>query len=287
MPFKEHSRFQSPDSKDSNIWRYMNLAKYLSLLEKRCLYFTRLDQLYEMDPFEGHYSHINMELHNSRYQDLPDDLKKRHHLKNETVFNKVVESQKYIFNYVNNAKKATFVNSWHMKEHESVAMWKIYSCNNEGISIQSTYQRLKESLSSCDEFQIYIGLITYKDYITEEIPMGNLYYPFMHKRKYYEYENELRALICTKDNFEDNTPGKYDNFLGLHIPIDIERLIENVYVASNAPKWMLDVIKKVTIKYGINIEVKQSDLSSSPVTHSPIGFQPNGLRHTSPGQRPG
>jgi hypothetical protein len=47
----QHESFRLPTNKDIPIWRYMDLAKYLSMLDRRCLFFARATLL--DDPFEG------------------------------------------------------------------------------------------------------------------------------------------------------------------------------------------------------------------------------------------
>ena len=197
MPFKEHSEFMPPDSPDAKIWRYMDLAKFLSLLNQRCLYFSRLDRLSEFDPFEGYYTHLNLAFDKLRFEDMSAEWKESTGIKDEKIFSSITETNKSSRELVKYHRSVTFVNSWHIKEHESAAMWKVYLSNNEGIAIQSTYQRLMESLASYNDFEVYVGKIKYIDYEKEAIPMGNLISPFMYKRKSFEYEDELRALIWT------------------------------------------------------------------------------------------
>jgi hypothetical protein len=86
-----------------------------------------------------------------------------------------------------------FVNSWHLNEYESAAMWAIYSRFNSGIAIQSTYNRLVKSFSRCKE-PIYIGKVKYIDYSNEWIDNDNILQRFIHKRKSFAYENELRVI---------------------------------------------------------------------------------------------
>lgn len=247
----------------------MDLAKFLSLLERRCLYFTRLDQLSEFDPFEGYYTHLNLEFDKLSFEDMPDAWKESSGIDDERIFKFIVDNNKRVREQVKNHRLVTFVNSWHIKEHESAAMWKVYLSNNEGIAIQSTYQRLIESLEAYKEFEIYVGRIKYIDYEKEVIPMGNLLSPFVYKRKSFEYEDELRALVWTpqhgKNDLMNPENNKYLNIFGLYIAADLERLIENIFVAPSAPTWMLDLIRAVTERFGLNKQVKQSNLALTPV----------------------
>jgi hypothetical protein len=88
------------------------------------------------------------------------------------------------------------LNSWHINEYESAAMWKLYLESDEGIAIQSTLGRLNKSLKDTKE-TIFIGKIKYIDYEKESIPESNQYYPFLYKRKSFEYEKELRLFLKT------------------------------------------------------------------------------------------
>jgi hypothetical protein len=148
-------------------------------------------------------------------------------------------------------------------------MWKVYLSNNEGIAIQSTYRRLTDSLASYDEFEVYVGKIRYINYDNEAIPRDNLLYPYMYKRKSFEYEEELRALISTfqhgKNNFFSQQGNKFADTPGLPVTVDIELLIENIYVSPTAPSWIFEVIRAVTNRFGINREAIQSNLASTPL----------------------
>ena len=269
MPFKEHPEFLPPDSSDAKIWRYMDLAKFLSLLDKHSLYFTRLDQLSKFDPFEGYYTNLNLEFDKQKFEDMPEDWKESSGIKDEKIFKVIVDGNKRVRELVKYLRTISFVNSWHIKDHESAAMWKIYLSSDEGIAIQSTYQRLIDSLASYDKFEIHVGLIKYIDYEKEVIPMGNLLSPFVYKRKSFEYEDELRALIWTPqhgmNDLLNSKNNKYKGIFGLYVPVDLERLIERIFVSPNAPSWILELIKIVTTKFGLKKEVAQSNLTTSPV----------------------
>ncbi|WP_156105934.1 hypothetical protein [Comamonas aquatica] len=51
-----HPSFLQPSNPDIWIWRYMDIAKYISFIKDRSLYFTRLDQF--DDPYEGRPDNI-------------------------------------------------------------------------------------------------------------------------------------------------------------------------------------------------------------------------------------
>ena len=109
-----------------------------------------------------------------------------------------------------------YANCWHLNEHESAAMWNRYSRDAAPIAIQSTFKRLRYSLSN----DINIGLINYIDYEKESVPSSNYFNYFLHKRKCFEYECELRALIWTvnKNKKWEISPEK----VGINVPVGID-----------------------------------------------------------------
>jgi hypothetical protein len=88
----------------------------------------------------------------------------------------------------------------------------------------------------------------------------------MYKRSQFAYENELRALLRYYPPEEE--PSDQDQPIGIwKKPIDLAKLVENLYVAPGAPKWFWELIKHFISKYGFDESVvHQSSLDSEPVT---------------------
>jgi hypothetical protein len=169
MAFKEHPEFPPPSNPDATIWRYMDLAKFLSLLDRSALFFVRLDKLAEVDPFEGYYTAVNVQADNVRFEEMPEEWRERTGIRDEQTFRMIIEMNKRSRELVKNDRQTTFVSSWHAQEHESAAMWNLYVRSQEGIAVQSTYQRLVNSLAGYGEFEIFIGMMRYIDYQAEFI----------------------------------------------------------------------------------------------------------------------
>jgi len=166
--YKEHPVFEKPENDEAKIWRYMDFTKFVSLLDKSALFFSRADKL--DDPFEGSYSKANVKLRPQMYKDkIPPDV-----LKHLTEFHKLFV-------------KYTIINCWHLNEYESAAMWKLYLKSNEGIAVRSTFNRLKVSFEA-EKRVIFIGKVQYIDYEKDWLPEGNALYPFVHKRKSFAHE---------------------------------------------------------------------------------------------------
>jgi hypothetical protein len=269
VAYKDHPEFKPPESRIARIWRYMDLAKLLSLLEKSALFFVRVDKLASVDPFEGYYTTVNIQADSVRFEDMPQEWRDGTNIKDAETFKFVIDSNRRTREFVKMEREVTFVSSWYCQEHESAAMWNLYIKSQEGIAIESTYERLVNSFTQYVDFDIHVGMMKYIDYEREFIPIGNLLSPFMYKRKSFEHEHELRALIWTpqhgKNVLGDPSKNKFRDTAGIYVPVELKTLIGRVYLAPTAATWTLDLIRNVLKKYGVEAEVIQSDLASKPV----------------------
>ena len=156
----------------------------------------------------------------------------------------------------------TFVSCWHINDVESAAMWRLYAVTSQAVALQSTYERLRGCLPDA----IFTGQIQYLDYEAGVIPESNTMWPFVHKRMSFSHEQELRALIQNLPVEDDSIAvGKVNPEKGEPIPVELERLIEKVYVGPSAPAWYADLARKVISRHGLPIDVVQSALDASPI----------------------
>jgi hypothetical protein len=141
-----------------------------------------------------------------------------------------------------------------MNEFESAAMWKLHLKSDEGVAIQSTYKRLADSFKETVP-EVWIGVVNYIDYEVQRIPTENALYPFIYKRKSFEHERELRAVIWDDTNQTN----------GLQVRINAEELVENVFVSPTAQNWFEELVKSVMMKYGFSKNVIKSSLAKDPL----------------------
>jgi hypothetical protein len=252
----DHPSFRLPTNKDIKTWRYLDFAKYLSMLDQRCLFFSRASNL--GDPFEGSSPRFMVKAREyirankatdpalAEYKEVPDVALDWGRIPKQMV-------------------NSYLVNCWHMNEHESAAMWNLYSASNEAVCVQSTYRRLRVALPP----QVLIGEVTYIDYETQGFPPSNAFNVFnfiMHKRLSFEHERELRAILWEMSG----TPEAKSLLarvgpIGLAIPVDLTTLIENVYVSPTAAPWFAGLVEAMTKKCGLDFPVKQSVLGEQPL----------------------
>ena len=143
-----------------------------------------------------------------------------------------------------------------MNEHESAAMWKLYADGGKSICIQSSYDKLQDCLPS----EIYTGVVRYIDYEKQFISEDNFFRNFMHKRKSFEHEREIRAVW-----FSPLKPDKDPPAFGLWRGVELEKLIERVFVSPDTPAWFADLARKIIERYALNSPLVQSALSKDPL----------------------
>jgi len=153
-------------------------------------------------------------------------------------------------------RKQVFLNCWHQSEHESAAMWELYAQKNEGLAIVSTFNKLESSFTVAEGHDIHFGQINYIDYSDIKKPSSDPIKPFAYKRKSFEHEKEVRAII----HCEDKDKCLYK---GIFIPININKVIDHIHVAPYADDWIVDLISNLLNKYGLSVPVTKSRLYDS------------------------
>lgn len=248
--YKEHEGCNPPPS-DAILWRYMDFTKFVSLLEKQALFFARADKL--EDPFEGYWPDLNKAVVRRDLEESSNPY--REHL------------LKTIFHLIRECPRFTLINCWHESSHESAAMWKLYSKDDNGIAIKTNFDSFARSFTSSED--IFIGRISYVDYETDFFTDLNLLSPFLCKRKSFKHEHEVRAIVRDfptkkqgKDNLIDLSQDICD--VGNYYEVDLSLLIQEVVIGPYAPDWLLELIHSVATRYNLKASVVRSNLVDNP-----------------------
>ncbi len=205
----------------------MHIDKFLAMLSGESLYFPNIYSY--NDRFEGTLSNKSLDeirkisLLDEKNTLICDDeafYRERRSLKELGSEQEKMESGRIFKQLLRNfLSHLMYCNSWFQREKESHSMWAEYGDKSPtSIAIQTTVGDLIESLES-DEYNIHIGKVEYKDYLTEDIegyenfPSTDLnnsdnvlklfYAPFLHKRDVYQDEHEVRAIISFEDVCEE------------------------------------------------------------------------------------
>jgi hypothetical protein len=249
-----HRPYEIPHS-DSYLWRYMDFTKYVSLLSTSGLYFARADTF--EDPFEGAKGIIeNKEKWDEHYLDFfrrmmrnpPEgterDQSEEHVEKEAQRLLKDMEAGGH------SHRERVYISCWHENEYESEAMWRLYSSFlDNAIAIRTTYSSLYKALEKNPS--ISIGKVKYIDFSKSYAGPND---SFWRKRKSFEHEREVRAIVHDHKSAES---GKLMN-------CDLNTLIEEIIVSPTAPPWFVSVLNDVNNKFGLNVTVSQSKLNEVP-----------------------
>lgn len=251
--YQDLSIFERP-ADYATLWRYMDFTKFVSLLNERALFFTRVGRL--DDPFEGSLPKGNLERldeHVNNLDNIPEDQK-----------GLVLDLVKATYREVGG--QFILVNCWHENPSESDFMWKLYAQKNSGIAVMTSFGSLKRSFT-CGA-PVHIGRVQYVDYDRDLIPPGtsppgsffpiDWRLPFLHKRESFKPEREVRAIIPSVANPPaESAPGAY-------YEVDPSILIEKVFVAPYAEDWLMELVQSVVKLYGLNASVCRSALAAKP-----------------------
>jgi hypothetical protein len=241
-----HPVFEAPSNADIPIWRYMNLAKFLSMLQDEALHFARVDRM--IDEFEGSISTPTLSVRRASLEPLEN-------LEEVNAF--YAEARKEFRAYI-------YLNCWHMNEHESAAMWDLYLGGEaQGIAIRSTYRRLSKSIT--EQREVFIGTVHYVDFNTEIVPERNALNPYVYKRRSFEHERELRALHVGHQLADDEVKAAPLGLDVVPITVDLNPLVEAVYVSPKAKNWFERLIRNELGRYRRNWEVIHSNLDADPI----------------------
>jgi hypothetical protein len=302
MPVEQHPSLTAPADPNDRIWRYIDLAKFVSLLSRTALYFPNLEALAATDPHEGLLSYAN---YRHRGWNTISDLTPEEHksiIFDEARFNSE-ESKRIQFESTRNSReywcrrrlydrRTLFVSCWHLNTEESAAMWMQYAAGGQGIAITSSYKNIIEALADASE-RLFVGTVKYLDWQSEPVE-NTMLFPFS-KRRSFDYEKEFRIVYwdltiqepinssCQKlaNHMMDHlyrritTPIDWSMIdkeceqvqyeQGRYIRVNLNTLIKEVYVSPTSPDWVLEVVEEICKRFSIVRKPQRSDLLSAPI----------------------
>lgn len=255
---------------NATLWRYMDLAKLLSLVGNESLYFSSLVSL--GDKFEGQWSRRTFEMiHNwdelwMREQDnrcfIEDKVKdqrlyfpKEHQqpLPQDTVdhLGRLIRDRKH--------QKQTFVSCWYQEDGESQAMWKLFAGEKYGVAVRTTASKLIGSFTN--RLPDYLGFVKYLDYEKEPMAVSQ-FPPVFYKRKAFQHEREVRAVFATQPCIEN--PEEGIDSLGIEEAVNPTHLIDELIVSPYSPDWLIEVVELLVARFKVKVAVAKSTLGQAP-----------------------
>ena len=226
---------------DAVLWRYMDLSKYLSLLSDQSLWLARSDTF--ADKREGVF-------HPAMRRDLDEIY---HSLSSEGKINSSdIENTDDFQNHLSNN---TYINCWHKSDSESMIMWEIYGQSENSIAIKTTPSKLKNSFNldnvMKDAIEVALDDVIYEDH--DKAASEKCYrQPFFLKRPHFSFEQEVRLYFRAR-----HTKSKSEAPYGYKITVDLNQLIDEIYVHPDAEDWFFHAVKDLNKKYDIRAPLKR------------------------------
>jgi hypothetical protein len=225
------------------LWRYMSLAKFISMIAQNALWLARADTF--KDKHEGRF---------------PDDMKKNIMKVYQQLGNKgssPIQNAQDLQDYL---VKNTFINCWHKNCAENMVMWAIYGESNTSIAIQTSIGKIKTAINTSDLNGHCLNLknVTYLE--SDAIPETLRYeHCFFIKRPHFSFEQEVRISL---DTYYPNNPSKETPY-GHMLPVNISNLINKILIHPDSPDWFEEVIASITDKYKIHAPVSRGSCTTN------------------------
>jgi hypothetical protein len=240
-----------PENENQPLWRYQDLGQLLNLVQTARLFFCRIDKL--GDPFEGSLPKKNEELRRTRFQEVLNRMP----ISAAEFSEKKTSLNRYL-------RLGMFVNCWHMNTVESAAMWNLYGRNSFSVAVRSSYSKLSRAFDVTD-LEVRIGKVSYVDYDSEVFDEANAFNLILHKRLSFEHERELRAFIWpSEEEIAELKKADLGTDEGIYVSVDLNSLIDEMYVSPSAPNWFAETVKRSVRNSGLGHPIRHSKLNDEP-----------------------
>jgi hypothetical protein len=239
------------------VWRYMDFAKFIAMLQQRGLYLSRADKF--DDRFEGA---TGLAARQTNWEEFYLDYFRKlfvspppgYSIPEYTAEQIEAEADRLLKSMKGIALEARqlLVSCWHGSDTEAEALWRLYSPpNTSGVAIRSTVGKLWDAC--VQHHDAIVGRVRYVDYRHGFASIQNE--RIFQKRKSLSQEQEIRIVLPN----ERQSPVE-----GKILTCDLEKLISEVVISPFAPSWFLDVITDVVKRYEYSFDLKRSELLDEP-----------------------
>jgi len=247
MPIVTNANYAEPAPSEM-LWRYMDLAKFISIATSQGLWFSNAQELAKIDPYEGFFPGA------STSWVVPFDP----NIGGEAVMGVGLDPMaQVIFANPRQAEimRGSFsINCWHSASEEAFLMWKSYGVHDFAVAIVSDLGRMQKAFAKSPE-NIFCGRISYTNYADFMSNFKNGEDIIMNKRLPFKSENEVR-LVYT------HGIGKFPQ--GLSIRCSLDDLIAQLWISPTAPPWFAQSVQAFCKLAGLACPVAVSPLLTLP-----------------------
>lgn len=273
-----------PLDRESELHRYMDLAKFLHILESEKLFLSRVSKF--EDKLEGGVTPTFALLKNGMAETLDHvinnvwpssttlteqeiiEKERKEEIFNEsmenrtidTVFGEIKASDCELATLYEQHREWVDVSCWHSNDSESMAMWKIYGGSTNSVCIVTNVQKLIRAVKKPSSKELMLAEVSYIDHTTDNFKLDHPLSPLLHKSKFYSFENEVR-LIAYDPNTEVLTHRDEDEN-GTLVEVNLQDLLTEIRVAHDSPPWFLELVNSIVRdKYGLKVKVAKSKMT--------------------------
>ncbi|MCK2084784.1 hypothetical protein HB860_12670 [Aeromonas sp. 3925] len=261
------------------IQRYMNLSKFLYLLQNSTLFLPKMS-IFD-DQLEGGLTatdYLNksnepgiLELTMNFLPVYGESAEQREKRLNVNEFSKQkLDNAKFMTPFGEYLKSDTqtvfpkcreylYVSCWHRSYFECSAMWLLYGAEKNSVCIFTSIEKLEQQIIHNELLDnLKLEDVNYIDHAKAQFG-SNCLDPFLSKSLPFSFEKELR--IVAFDSKTDLARVEQNEKAGVNIRIhSLPKLIDRVVVSPNSDSWFKDCIQKLCNEYGLGIEVEMSSL---------------------------
>jgi hypothetical protein len=240
---------------ETPVWRYLSLAKLLSLLHTEALFLSRAD-LFE-DRFEGSFTEGSLREHEKAWgTEFPEDL----------------------ITLTRWTPCRSFVSCWCASKEESAALWRIYGSSSGSCAIVSTVGALDkffpETIETVGDVLVNqaVRKVVYIDYRSEHPHLNDMMGPLCYKRRAFAYEQEIRVIrqefltgpSKRRPNGRAIVMGDEPEQNGKQIKVDLNALLDAIHIAPSSPEWLKGVVTETLRRFEMTTPCYQSSLDELP-----------------------
>ncbi|MGZ8996451.1 MAG: hypothetical protein ACXW3P_08170 [Rhodospirillales bacterium] len=234
------------------IWRFLDFAQFIDLLDRKSLFFARIDTL--EDPFGGLSEDTVFAV-----RTLPEELMrlaeqagapppKKGRLERWWSRKAQENEQDNLINTIRNYRPAGMVwaNCWHATGPDEIALWKMYQDAGKRVGVRTSIGKLRAALNAGSDLAVSVDFVRYLD----PAELRGLSEPIdraLTKPKSLAYEREVRAIVTRASATADGCLGR-----GVCVPVNVAGLIDEVAISPAADDWLRDLAGRMLRTYGLN-----------------------------------
>jgi Protein of unknown function (DUF2971) len=255
LPSLIASRTAPLPQRSDYLCRYFDIHKFLNLLQNKTIRFTRMDQF--EDPQEGIPLSAFVKYSEKLKLQLIDNRPLGELILDKERLKKLPPLMQKELNKINAIQKTSYLTCWFADQHESVAMWNLYS-NADGVAVKIPFAKLSSKLKIEKDTNIsayYAGRLVYQNFSTiynntSDKKVGKV---ALRKDHSFTHESEFRFVVRTRDHHLD--------IAGIDsLPLDLTRLGMKVICHPRMAAWKKKNIKNLLEGAGLANVMQESSI---------------------------